>query len=84
MNTSCLLDGVTMLIPHRFHQSHDLFAGRLAADLSATIALLPTVPPVIAAEPFDSADVLQFKIWTLSVIGALPTRVEKDCDYGHD
>lgn len=68
---------VGFLIPARFRQAHRDAIARLVADLSATIAALPTSATARAAD-----DVSEFKAWASQIISDLPTLKQGDSDHG--
>ena len=68
---------VEMLIPVRFQQARRQATAALVAELSATIAALPTASTPHAADNPD-----QFKVWASRMIHNLPTRKIGDSDHG--
>ena len=64
---------VQMLIPARFQLARRQAVAELVAELSATIAALPTV---LTPSPVDDPD--QFKVWASCLIHNLPTRKNGD------
>ena len=69
---------VDLLIPARFQQARRQAINALVAELSATIAALPTVSTM----PHAGDDPDQLKRWASAMIGNLPTRKTGDSDHG--
>lgn len=70
--------GVELLLPARVHQARKHAAAALVAELSATIAALPTASTV----PHAGDDPDLFKAWASRMICNLPTQTKGDSDYG--
>jgi len=78
MTTQPTSHDVEFLIPARFQQARRQAIDAIVAELSATIAALPTVSTM----PHAGDDPDQFKRWASAMIGNLPTRKTGDSDHG--
>lgn len=77
MTTQAAYRDVELLVPARFQQSRRRAVAALVAELSATIAALPT-----ASTPHAVDDPDDFKAWASRMIRNLPTRKTGDSDHG--
>lgn len=77
MTTQTAYRDVEMLIPARFQQARRQAIDAFVAELSATIAALPT-----ASTPQAGDDPDQFKAWASQMIRNLPTRNIGDSRHG--